>query len=140
MSSCWCSSCICCWVSGGCETWIVVCASILGTASYGTDTDTNEDTVDSDGNGIQDRYEADLVAKFVPAMVLDSRDNVSPEPISFIGAESTAGLWVKAYDLESRKVFDKRLIDITPGQWNPPLTGRVIDDGVIIKSNGNFQA
>ncbi len=57
--------------------WIVVFASIWATASYGAD------TVDSDGNGIQDRYEAGLAAKFVPAMVLDSRDNVSPEPISF---------------------------------------------------------
>ncbi len=63
--------------------WIVVFASIWATASYGTDVDTTADTVDSDGNGIQDRYEAGLAAKFVPAMVLDSRDNVSPEPVSF---------------------------------------------------------
>ena len=63
--------------------WLVVLASLLAIASHGTDTATSDDTADSDSNGIQDRYEAGLAVKFVPAMVLDSRDNVSPEPVSF---------------------------------------------------------
>ena len=84
--------------------WLVVLASLLAIASHGTDTAT------SDSNGIQDRYEAGLAVKFVPAMVLDSRDNVSPEPVSFIGAHTKDSLWVRAYDLDRRKVFDERRV------------------------------
>ncbi len=118
--------------------WIIVVAFQWATQARG-DTDASADTVDSDGNGIQDRYEAGLAAKFVPAMVLDSRDNVSPEPVSFIGADSTDGLWVRLYNSAGQRKFDKRLLDVNPRGWDPPLIDQGID-GVIIKSNGNFSS
>ena len=116
---------------------IVVCVYLGTSASHGTDTVAPADTVDSDGNGIQDRYEAGLAAKFVPAMVLDSRDNVAPEPVSFVGAQSKDSLWVSMYNSLGQKQFDKPLNDVSPTSWNPQLIDQTID-GVIIKSNGNF--
>ena len=116
---------------------IVVWMSLWATASHGAGTVTSSSTVDSDSNDIEDRYETGLADKFVPAMVLDARDNVSPEPVSFIGAHSKNNLWVAMYNSAGKWKFDKRLRDVNPRAWDPPL----IDETVIgIKSNGDFSS
>ena len=97
-----------------CSLRRAILASLLAVTSHGTDADASAETTDADGNGIQDRYEADLAEKFVPSMVLDSRDNVSPEPVSFIGAHTKDSLRVKLYTVDGTLALNKRLPDVNP--------------------------
>src|SRR3989339_1492485 len=53
---------------------------------------------DSDGNGIEDSYEAGLVEKFMPCIQLDSNDNgVSPKPIEIIGAQTINNMYIRVF-------------------------------------------
>ena len=120
------------------DWWGSALVSVLAMAFYASDTVASDATVDTDGNGLQDRYEASLAARFVPAMVLDSRDNVSPEAVNFVGGHTMDSLWVKLYDLAGTNYFNgsKLVQDVNPSGWNPPLVGASANS--VIRSNGNF--
>ncbi|MCG8605762.1 hypothetical protein MJD09_12295 [bacterium] len=80
---------------------------------------------DSDVNGVVDVWELPLAEKFVPSFRLhSSTDWIAPEPVEYINADATSGLWFSVINITGQKVGDYPVIDqalFTPpvSSWHP---------------------
>ncbi len=76
---------------------------------------------DTDHNLIYDPWELPLAEKFCPSLKLHSpTDWIAPEPVEYINADVTSGLWFAAINTNSQKVDDFSVDD--EGLFVPPVS------------------
>jgi len=105
--------------------YTLLSAQNTSTGTWATISPSFDVIYDPNQNGVYENWEMPLAEKFVPSFKLHSvNDWIAPEPVEYIAADLTTGLWFALIDVDGQKVRDYRVTEealfIPPvSNWHP---------------------